>query len=98
MNQLNCPNCGAPIQAVKCPYCGTVFYDFADISDDEPTYIRVKYDGDYLAARARMMNGTLKMEQDALPELSIDFVILPDDRGVYFYRAEVEGRNVQKER
>lgn len=25
MNELNCPNCGAPITGVKCEYCGTVF-------------------------------------------------------------------------
>ena len=21
----NCPNCGAPIEGNKCPYCGTIF-------------------------------------------------------------------------
>lgn len=25
----NCPNCGAPIETEKCPYCGTIFLDFA---------------------------------------------------------------------
>lgn len=25
MTQLNCPNCGAPIDGHKCAYCGTVF-------------------------------------------------------------------------
>lgn len=24
----NCPNCGAPIETAKCPYCGTLFIDF----------------------------------------------------------------------
>lgn len=25
MNELNCPNCGAPIKGDECEYCGTVF-------------------------------------------------------------------------
>lgn len=27
MSDRNCPNCGAPIETVKCPYCGTPFLD-----------------------------------------------------------------------
>lgn len=45
MNKTNCPNCGAPIESTKCPYCGTVFYDFATLSADEPVYIRLKING-----------------------------------------------------
>lgn len=33
MRKTNCPNCGAPISSIECPYCGTVFYDFATIDD-----------------------------------------------------------------
>lgn len=28
-SELNCPNCGAPITGEYCPYCGSVFYDWA---------------------------------------------------------------------
>lgn len=42
-NVLNCPNCGAPITGTKCEYCGTIFYDFANISTDgTPSYVRLK--------------------------------------------------------
>ena len=28
MKNLNCPNCGVPINGSVCEYCGTRFYDF----------------------------------------------------------------------
>jgi len=37
--QLNCPNCGAPIDGHKCKYCGTVIFDFAQIKMGEPCWI-----------------------------------------------------------
>lgn len=43
--KTNCPNCNAPIDGIKCPYCGTVFYDFAALSTDEPVYVRIKSKG-----------------------------------------------------
>lgn len=39
--QYKCPVCGAPIEGEKCEYCGCVIYDFANISTDEPRYIRM---------------------------------------------------------
>lgn len=38
----NCPNCGAPIETDKCPYCGTAFIDFACLDADKPFYMKVK--------------------------------------------------------
>lgn len=34
----NCPNCGAPIEAGACPYCGTKFlkYHKQEDTDDAP--------------------------------------------------------------
>ena len=26
-DKLNCPNCGATITSIECPYCGSIFYD-----------------------------------------------------------------------
>lgn len=45
MKQTNCPNCGSPIMAEKCPYCGTLFYDFAVLDADEPFYLKIKHKG-----------------------------------------------------
>lgn len=41
-DQLNCPNCGAPIAGLKCEYCGTQFFDIADIEVNKPGYLRMK--------------------------------------------------------
>lgn len=49
--KLNCPNCGAPITAVTCAYCGTRFYDFADIELDKECYVRVKFRGQIITAK-----------------------------------------------
>lgn len=47
----NCPNCGAPIEAEKCPYCGTVILDFSVIQIGSPTYVKFKVNGEYIIAR-----------------------------------------------
>ena len=49
--KLNCPNCGAPITAVTCAYCGTRFYDFADIELDKECYVRVKFRGKIITTK-----------------------------------------------
>lgn len=39
---LNCPNCGAPIQNDICPYCGSVFLDWATFDVRKPTFVKIK--------------------------------------------------------
>lgn len=40
--QLNCPNCGAPLGlSDRCEYCGTWFADFT-IDRDKPFYIKIR--------------------------------------------------------
>lgn len=39
---LNCPNCGAPIQKDYCPYCGSVFLDWASFDVNKPTFVKIK--------------------------------------------------------
>lgn len=48
----NCPNCGAPITAEKCPYCGTLFYDFSTIEVGKPSYIKIKHKGKIVMCKA----------------------------------------------
>ena len=57
--QLNCPNCGAPITGCECEYCGTVFYDFAVLSDEKPTYIRLNLGGKQIVAKAKISEAKL---------------------------------------
>ena len=53
-DQLNCPNCGAPIVGEKCEYCGTVFYDWACLNMDRPSYIKMKIHDNLVLCKARM--------------------------------------------
>ena len=48
---LNCPNCGAPIAAEKCPYCGAVFLDFAAIQVGAPSFVKFKIGDAYVLTR-----------------------------------------------
>lgn len=52
---LNCPNCGAPITAEKCQYCGAVFYDFSSIDTDTVNYIKIKHNGRVFICRALLL-------------------------------------------
>ena len=91
MKELNCPNCGAPITDVTCPYCGTVFYDFASLRDDKPTYIRIKFNDNYVVFRARMNNATINIPSydEVLPDVDINFTVYPDDKGVFLEKRKI---------
>lgn len=74
----NCPHCGAPIDSVVCPYCGTRFIDFANIDMKTPTYLRVKWDENQVAVfKAQLQTITFSQEPDALPVFTSEFHILP---------------------
>ena len=53
MNGKNCPNCGAvyTLEDVKCPYCGTLYYDLSaiDFSKNKPVFLkfRIPYGNTY---------------------------------------------------
>lgn len=79
--KLNCPNCGAPITDTQCPYCGAMLYDFAVLNDDGPTYIRMKWNGHTMTFRAFMRSIDLKICAEELPDLDINFGIIPDKEG-----------------
>lgn len=58
----NCPNCGAPIETEKCPYCGTMFLDFATMDADQPFYMKVKQHGKIYILKVKMTSMELKVE------------------------------------
>lgn len=58
----NCPNCGALIETEKCPYCGTMFLDFAAMDADQPFYMKIKQDGQIYVLKAKMTSMELKTE------------------------------------
>ena len=43
---MTCPNCGAPIDGLKCKYCGCIHWNIADISDKDFKYIRLPIGAD----------------------------------------------------
>lgn len=53
MESKNCPNCGAvyTLDDVKCPYCGTLYYDLSaiDFTQNQPVFLkfRVPYGNTY---------------------------------------------------
>lgn len=78
-DKLNCPNCGAPITDTTCPFCGSVFYDFATIDDRKPTYIRMRCNNQIITAKAVMTAASIDIGLDALPSMNIEFAVLSDD-------------------
>lgn len=60
----NCPNCGALIETEKCPYCGTMFLDFAAMDADQPFYMKIKQDGQIYILKAKMTSTELKTEHN----------------------------------
>ena len=58
----NCPNCGAPIETETCPYCGTMFLDFAAMDADQPFYMKVKQHGKIYILKVKMTSTDLKTE------------------------------------
>ena len=55
--KTNCPNCGAPLQVgeVKCPYCGTIYYDLSAIDFDsgKPIYLTIKQNGHLITQKVQ---------------------------------------------
>ena len=48
----NCPNCGAPIEGDKCPYCGTEVIDLCCLDTDKPFYVKLRNNGQIIKFKA----------------------------------------------
>ena len=104
---LNCPNCGAPITSAQCEYCGTLFYDFANVEMGKPTYLRLKIGDTLNIFKAVAEHTEIVNEAPAsviycdnkpfyiseIPDwnVTISFRVVPDDRGIL-----IEKRKEQK--
>lgn len=60
--ELNCPNCGAPITGEKCEYCGTVFYDWAVIESEKDFYVKIRLHNDLVMCKARMTSCDIEVD------------------------------------
>lgn len=72
---LNCPNCGAPIEDTKYPYCGSVFIDFASMDMDKPFYLKIKHDEKVMTCKARIDHAELSTSWN-----NNEFYLCADDR------------------
>lgn len=89
---LNCPNCGAPLERERCPYCGSILIDFAALNAREPFYMKIKDGDNVIILKVAMRSITTEYHNDETHvysdnlvcasyaaqsrELSIDFSIL----------------------
>ena len=64
MSEYNCPNCGAPIEGVKCAYCGTYFFNIADIEENKPHYIRLNLGGHKMMFNVVASNIEFRQERE----------------------------------
>ena len=94
---LNCPNCGAPIRGAECEYCGTLFYDFAQLEVGKAGYVRLKVGDNLLIFRALTTQVEIEQHEDSRfyadnrvvesyyapgSTIGISMELMPDDRGV----------------
>ena len=77
-NQLNCPNCGAPLGlSDRCEYCGTTFID-CTMDTEKPFYIKVRHNGVLFIDKVMMQS----FRKDIIPSSIEPYPIR--DRYVYF--------------
>lgn len=62
---INCPNCGAPIDndKHKCSYCGTPYFDmsFMNFEDRKPFFLKIKYKDMYITQLVRPQLGSISL-------------------------------------
>lgn len=99
-SKLNCPNCGAPIKGALCDYCGTVFYDLANVELGQKSFLRIKISGTVLVLEAVPVRFNIRNTEpheifyaDGKPyetfvepeyEVDIKFRCVPDEKGRLF--------------
>lgn len=63
--KLNCPNCATPIESDICPYCGSVFLDWASFDMKRPTFVKVfDSDGNLNLMKIKPVSAGIKYESD----------------------------------
>ena len=49
---ISCPNCGGTVEGSRCPYCGSVFWDVADLEVGKPAWLRFRYNDRTIVCKA----------------------------------------------
>lgn len=87
--QLNCPNCGAPITGFKCEYCGTQFFDLADIEMNKRSYLRMKIGNGICTMCVIPVNAELEFRPRERSIVNIEMVIVPDETGAVYREVRI---------
>ena len=75
-NRNTCPNCGAPFEeSNKCPFCGTIYYDFSCIRVGSICDIVFEVDNHLICTTAFVRNMSLTCAVESLPEIDLSFVL-----------------------
>lgn len=68
MKNKNCPNCAAPYDPnlIKCPYCGTIYFDFPalDVDNHTPVWLRFKKNNNLILQKAYLSSASLNVSTD----------------------------------
>lgn len=79
MERYNCPNCGAPITSMQCPYCETILFDFAELDRYKPMYIRLNLGNQKIMFRAFMTDIEVQCGSGACQVVTTEFHVLPEE-------------------
>lgn len=60
----NCPNCGAPIEGDKCPYCGTEVIDLCCLDTDKPFCIKIRNNGQIMKFKVMTRSINIESQRD----------------------------------
>ena len=60
--QLNCPNCGAPIDGDKCKYCGTSFINTLSLDMSNTQYLKIRIGDKTVITKVYLENMTVNYE------------------------------------
>lgn len=82
----NCPNCGAPIDGDKCPYCGTRLINIAELEPGETIWLIFKDDQNkniIHASRVLVKHIGVSMSQDST-------VFYADGTPIHYYNPTMD--------
>ena len=89
--KTNCPNCGAPISGIKCEYCGTQFFDLADIELNKYSFLQMKINDKVMLCEAMPVRVAIDHSYNQAPEITVGFVLKRVCDNVYFVEKEMQG-------
>ena len=106
---MTCPNCGAPIDGLKCKYCGCIQWNITDISDKDFKYIRLPIGDKMVLFRVKATDYNLEFTRhdvlfynDNIPfavnstptcTLHIDMTVVPNEECIVYMLKEKEKQN-----